>query len=323
MGDSSMRAGRVVALAKGAATYIPFAYSLLGQKRMTTAGVTAYYCYRVWLKHMLLVDEISGRSVPSVVAELGPGDTIGVGIAALLSGACRYIGIDARRFMDADASASIAQEMVTLFRTRKPFPTTGCLEFRHLLDEQSFPSGLLDAGRMVECLSDERVTAVLAEMQAAMAGNASSMIAYRAPLSDPSVVDDNLVDLLISHSVLEHVVDLRQTLSNAFRWLKPGAFTSHLFDLTSHGIVSGWDEHRIFSDRAWKLIVGKRPFMINRLPYSAIIAIFGECGFRVLRADRMQMPTTLKRSSLSESWRAASDDDLSTYSGYVIAQKPE
>jgi hypothetical protein len=317
-----MRAGHALALAKGAATYIPFAYSLLGQKRMTRAGVTAYYCYRVWLKHMLLADEISGQGVPNVVAELGPGDTVGVGIAALLSGAGRYIGVDVRRFLDVDASAAIAQEMVTLFRTRQPFPSTGCSEFRHLLDEQSFPSRLLDASRHSEFLSEERVSAILSELQEMLANRPSPMIAYRAPLSDPSVVQDNSVDLLISHSVLEHVVDLRQTLGNAFRWLRPGALTSHLFDLTSHEIVSGWDEHRSFSDRAWKLIVGKRPFMINRLPYSAIVAIFEECGFRVLRSDRMQMPTTLPRTRLSESWRIASDDDLTTYGGYVIAQKP-
>jgi hypothetical protein len=38
-----MRAGHALALAKGAVTYVPFAYSMLGQKRMMTAGVTAQY----------------------------------------------------------------------------------------------------------------------------------------------------------------------------------------------------------------------------------------------------------------------------------------
>jgi hypothetical protein len=316
-----MRAGHALALAKGAATYVPFAYSVLGQKRMMPAGVTAEYCYRVALKHLLLADEITGNGVPDVVAELGPGDTIGVGIASLLSGASRYIGIDVRRFLDADASRAIARELVALFRGRHPFPTVGCSEFRHLLDERSYPSALLDK-RQAESLSEVRVNAILSELEKALAGQPSTMIAYCAPLSDPSVVDDESVDLLVSHSVLEHVVDLRQTLGNIFGWLRPGALTSHQFDLTSHEIVSGWDEHRFFSDRAWKLVVGKRPFMINRIPYSAIIAMFKECGFRVLHADRLQMPATLPRSNLAESWRTASDDDLSTYGGYVMAQKP-
>lgn len=317
-----MRPIHALALAKGAATYIPFAYYLLGQKRMTAAGVTAKYCYCVWLKHMLLVDEITGAGVPEIIAELGPGDTIGVGVAALLSGASRYVGIDARRFLNANATLAIAEELVGLFRARNPFPTQGWSEIRHLLDAESFPSALLPASGNATLLSDDRANTISADLRSALAGRPSNMIAYRAPFSDPSVVDDNSVDLLISQSVLEHVVDLRQTLASVFRWLKPGAITSHQFDLTSHDIVSGWDEHRRFSDPAWKLVVGRRPFMINRMAYSTVIATFEECGFRVVRADRMQMAPTVPRNNLAQMWRGASDDDLSTYGGYVIAQKP-
>jgi hypothetical protein len=318
-----MRAGHALALAKGAATYVPFAYSMLGQKRMMTAGVTAQYCYGVWLKHILLVDEISHCEFPKVVAELGPGDTIGVGIAALLSGATRYVGIDARRFVDTDASISIAKELIALFSARTPFPASGWCEIRHLLDEHSFPSKLLDKPFREELLSERRANVILSEIGRALSGEKTSMITYSAPVSDPTIVDDNSVDLLISQSVLEHVVDLRLTLLNTFRWLKPGGFASHQFDLTSHDIVSGWDEHRLFGERAWSLVVGKRPFMINRLPYSAIVDTFESCGFRIVRADRLRAPSTISRAHLTESWRAASDDDLVTYGGYVIAQKPD
>jgi hypothetical protein len=271
---------------------------------------------------MLLVDEITRRGVPPVVAELGPGDSIGTGIAALLSGASRYIGVDARRFVDPAASAEIARELVELFRSRHPFPMTGCSEIRHLLDDRSFPSALLDQSRQTEILSEERVSKILFETDKVLSGSDSPMIAYRAPLDDPSVVEDNSLDLVISQSVLEHVVDLRRTLGNVFRWLKPGALTSHQFDLTSHSIVSPWDGHREFSDRWSKLVVGKRPFMINRLSYSAIVATFEECGFLILRAERSLTPPSIPRSSLSGEWRDASDDDLGTSSGYVIAQKP-
>jgi hypothetical protein len=317
-----MRAGHALALAKGAATYIPFAYSLLGQKRMMPAGVTANYCYGVWLKHMLLVDEITGAGIPEVVAELGPGDTIGVGVAALLSGTSHYTGIDTRRFLDANATRAVAEELVELFRARQPFPTQGWSEIRHLLDEQSFPSGLLAASHHDDLLSEKRITEIMSELDKVLNGILSPRIAYRAPLSDPSVVENNSVDLLISHSVLEHVVDIRQTLENSFGWLKPGALTSHQFDLTSHSIVSGWDEHRQFSEGTWKFVVGRRPFMINRLPYSSILRAFEESGFRILRADRIQMQATLPREMLALSWRDVSAEDLNTCGGYVIAQKP-
>ncbi|HEX3666874.1 MAG TPA: methyltransferase domain-containing protein [Rhizomicrobium sp.] len=295
---------------------------MFGQKRMMPAGMTAQYCYGVWFKHLLLVDEIAGCGVPEVIAELGPGDTIGVGIAALLSGASRYIGVDARKFANVDVSVLIAENLAKMFSARCAFPTTGWSEIRHLLDEGSFPSKLLATSPDAEVSCNNRIAIISKEILNALSGAPSSMITYRAPLSDPSVIDDDSVDLLISQSVLEHVVDLRKTLQNTFRWLKPGGFSSHQFDLTSHDIVNGWDGHRLFSEGAWNLIVGARPFMLNRLGYSAIIAIFEECGFRVLRADRMQMAPIQSRTSLARSWQSASDDDLSTYGGYVIVQKP-
>jgi hypothetical protein len=317
-----MKAGHALAMAKGVATYVPLAYSLFGQKRMMTAGITAKYCYEVWLKHALLVDEISQTGIPNVVAELGPGDTIGIGIAALLSGSSKYIGVDVRRFLDVDACAGIADELVILFRCRRPYPHNGWAEVRHLLDEQSYPSRLLTPSRLASALSDNRVELILSEVKGALAGSGSSMISYVAPMSDPSVIADNSIDLLTSQSVLEHVVNLRETLRNVFRWLKPGALTSHQLDLTSHNIVSGWDGHRSFSDGAWKLVVGKRPFMINRLPYSSIVSTFEECGFEILRADRMQMQPTVSRDEIARSWQESSDEDLQTFGGYVIARKP-
>jgi cyclopropane fatty-acyl-phospholipid synthase-like methyltransferase len=160
------------------------------------------------------------------------------------------------------------------------------------------------------------------DLRLVLEGDRSKMLKYATHPTDPAVGPDDSVDLVISQSVLEHVVDLRTFLTKSYRWLKPGGYASHQFDLTSHDIVPGWDEHRSFSDDSWKLVVGRRAFMINRLPYSAIIAIFEECGFHVLRADRLRMQHTVPRARLAESWSAVSDDDLDTLGGYVIAQKP-
>ena len=53
---------------------------------------------------------------------------------------------------------------------------------------------------------------------------------YKAPWSDPSVLSvpiENSLDRAISHSVLEHVVDLKETYRALYRWMKPGAWMSH------------------------------------------------------------------------------------------------
>ena len=53
-----------------------------------TAGhTTAAYCYSVWLRHLSIITKAVPNFAPKVVVELGPGDSLGLGCAALLSGA--------------------------------------------------------------------------------------------------------------------------------------------------------------------------------------------------------------------------------------------
>src|SRR5438128_1658269 len=80
----------------GLVTNIP---GLRGIDGRTTGGThSARYCYAVWMRHLVLLSE-SGQLKPiSTLLELGPGDSIGTGIAALLSGVDRYIGIDVNRY---------------------------------------------------------------------------------------------------------------------------------------------------------------------------------------------------------------------------------
>lgn len=47
---------------------------------------SARYCYSVWLRHLEKLFEAGATDIPRVVGELGPGRSIGVGIAALLGG---------------------------------------------------------------------------------------------------------------------------------------------------------------------------------------------------------------------------------------------
>ena len=48
---------------------------------------TGAYCYSVWLRHLTIITKAVPNFAPKVVVELGPGDSLGLGCAALLSGA--------------------------------------------------------------------------------------------------------------------------------------------------------------------------------------------------------------------------------------------
>ena len=96
----------LVALVKGVATYLP-GLELLGG-RYTGGTVSARDCYSVWLRHLTTAMTHGLKEHPRVVAELGPGDSLGTGIAALLTGAERLCAFDVVRYAQ-KASSNVCQ----------------------------------------------------------------------------------------------------------------------------------------------------------------------------------------------------------------------
>src|SRR5215813_2064256 len=85
-----------------AATFVPGVSALplvrrkLAQRSLGTGGgaQSARYCYSVWLRHLLHASANRLNVDPVHVAELGPGLSLGIGLAAILSGVERYYAFD-------------------------------------------------------------------------------------------------------------------------------------------------------------------------------------------------------------------------------------
>src|SRR5438128_2334723 len=87
---------------RGLGTYMPGCqpvYRLLARGTVHGTGGTeaASYCYSVYLRHLVLAYGSGLPTAHNVVAELGPGNSLGVGLCALLTGANRYLALDAMR----------------------------------------------------------------------------------------------------------------------------------------------------------------------------------------------------------------------------------
>src|SRR4051794_32779193 len=94
----------------GASTWIPGALTL--RKALLpplTNEVSSRSCYSVWLRHLVAIQQAGVSLQPRVVAEIGPGGSLGVGVAALLSGASRYLAFDVS--MDAETTAATVEEI--------------------------------------------------------------------------------------------------------------------------------------------------------------------------------------------------------------------
>src|SRR5437879_4645465 len=127
---------------KGAATYIPGLYELVSRRR--TGGTdTAAYCYEVWLKHLVMLWANGLRTIPDTIAELGPGDSIGTGLAALLSGVNHYYALDVVRYTNTARNLAIFDQLVEMFQRRAARPSKGWPDFDQYLDANLFPSRIL------------------------------------------------------------------------------------------------------------------------------------------------------------------------------------
>ena len=240
----------LIPVVKGALTFVPGVMALRGQG--TTGGSdSADYCYGVWLKHVSLLADAGLRGVPPVIAELGPGDSLGTGLCALLSGAERYVALDVVQFANTARNLLVFDRLVQLFRERAPRPTRGWPDFDSLLDARHFPSAVLDEARLSRSLAPDRVAAIRDAVESAGKPDGNGMIEYRVPWSDPSVVRTASVDLIISHSVMEHVGDVEGTYAACASWLRPGGWMSHQVDFSDHGITGQWNGQLAYPDLAW------------------------------------------------------------------------
>lgn len=303
------------ALVAGVATYVPGMSAI--HRRITTAPGTdsARYCYSVWMRHLVAACDMGVCSgVPRRVAELGPGESIGMGLAALLSGAESYVGLDLIPFPNLRRNLSVFDELVELFRARASIP--GADEFpeaKPLLADHCFPAIIADID-----LSEARIERIRQSIKSPNAPD--SMIRYAAPWARTDIVERGSVDMIFSQAVMEHVDDLAEAYAAMHAWLSPEGFISHQIDLRSHGTAGTWDGHWGYSDPLWKLLRGKRAYLINRAAYSDHVRHLGAAGFAIMGDKLVQSAPSLERGSLAKRFAHMSDADRSTSGAFVLAR---
>jgi hypothetical protein len=262
-----------------------------------------------------------GQGVPRNVAELGPGDSVGVGLAALLSGSENYLALDVVPFADRDRNLEVLDELVELFKSRARSPATGFPNFWRYLNEDLFPDHILTEGLLSDSLSRERLDAIRHAVRNPGVNCDGICFRYVVPWTEASLIKPNSVDYLLSHSVLEHVSDLRSCYSSMNRWLKKGGFCSHQIDFSSHGLSKTWNGYRGYSELLWRAMLGKRHFLINREPPSRHRELFLENGFELLFDAQNIVDNGIERSRLAKQWRDISDDDLYCNTAFFVALK--
>jgi hypothetical protein len=127
--------------------------------------------------------------------------------------------------------------------------------------------------------------------------------------------------MIYSQAVLEHVTDLRYAYDVLTGWLKPGGFMSHQIDFKCHGTARAWNGHWTYSDFMWRLIKGRRPYLLNREPHSTHLRLLQETGLTIVGDVTFRKSSEVERRQLAARFRNMSDDDITTSGAFVQGVK--
>jgi hypothetical protein len=308
--------------AKGCLSYINPNIRLSG-----TGGTnSARYCYSVWMRHLVRLHETGLKQVPCSMAEFGPGDSLGIGLSAMLSGVDRYYAFELVEFASFATSLPIFEELVDLFTKREPIPDNR--EFPGVgpaISDFKFPADILTEEVLERTLAKDRIEKIrglLSDSEAGQAVPNDFCLKYIVPWENYQG-EYPKVDLIISQAVFEHIDHLDNAYKVMGEILLPSAFMSHTIGFESHGYARKWNGHWGYSDACWRLIRGNRPYLINREPVSTHLTLAGENHFEMCLCEAETREGGIPYSRRSKRFANMSEEAFNTSSVYIVMQKRE
>jgi len=302
-------------LLKGLATHIPGYQRVLDRFGYSCPGgtITPEYCYSVWLRHLEQAHRHGLSTEPAVVAELGPGNSLGVGLCALLTGARAYYAVDIEVYANTSRNLYILSEITRFLKEKHPDP----------LSDTGFPQHILTDERLAWTLAPQRLNLIRQCLYHMNQPVNDLFLGYSVPGNHALAIRENSVDFILSHAVMEHVENPEAVYRLLFSWLKPGGAMSHMIDYRSHNLAREWNGHWAYSEAVWKVMRSKRPYFINRQPHSAHAAAMRRCGFRLIGEDKTREAPGISREQLAPPFRGLSHEDLTTATAFFLAVKPQ
>lgn len=307
---------RPLPLVKGIAS---FAVPYMRQTHCAGGTLNARHCYTLFLRHYSYIRPLlQNQKIPSIVAEFGPGSSLGTGLAAILAGATRYIALDVDNYSTPEHNCSVLEDLTRLFRSQLPPPVNG--SFSTVFPPPSSPIFPPEfANHLDQTLASDR----LRQLRSDLLGGSNNMVHLVAPWQDrlEASIPAGSVDWVISHSVLEHVDDLDGAYAAMSEIVRPGGFCTHLIDFYSHGLTSDWNGHWAVGDAMWQAARGRRPYLLNRLWRTRHLELLRQHGFTVVRQVVERRSDGLIPPQFAARFNTIPDEDARTRMMFVVAQK--
>ena len=309
---------KVIALTKGAIRKV-----VVRRKQDARTGGTdnSRYCYAVWLRHLVLAHKLGFNHINSVVAELGPGESIGIGLAALLTGSRKYYALDVYKYWNTKRNLMIFDKLVDLLKNRTEIPNND--EFpmvQPVLDDYTFPLQILNEDVMKEMLSEERITELRSAIEN-MDNSASDQIKFFVPWEENTEIESGSLDYIFSQAVLQYVDNIDSAYEKMNTMLRQGGMMSHCIDFSSHGMTKSWNGQWLYSDAEWKFLNGNKKVILNRAPKSSHLKTNSNNGFDILLTKDLKKEIDFSRTKFHKKYSSISETDAKTAVSFIVSQK--
>jgi hypothetical protein len=183
------------------------------------------------------------------------------------------------------------------------------------LDDYSFPANLTDG--LVVALAPARLAVIRNDIEA----GGRDFIRVNVGMMEGAMEEP--VDWLSSHSVLEHVDDLAGVFRFLEHSLKPDGVMTHLIDFSAHGLSDDWNGHWAMSEFRWRLLRGRRLYLLNRQPLETYLDLFERHGMRVVAKRLHQRVDGLLATDFQPSFSQVSSTDARTHMAFLVCMRQQ
>lgn len=309
-------------LVRSSLSIIPGFLDRIKNRKLKVNPLTAQYCYSVWFRHLKLLKDSGLKSFPNVVAEIGPGSSIGVGIAALLSGVKKYYAFDMIKHIDIKRNKEILNGLKVMFLNSYDIPDENIFPtLKPFLNNYKLTPELIYNKEDIEVRFNELVSYFKKDNIQDSTFTNTDIVNYIVPWLNVGSEEISPIDLILSQAVMEHVIELKESYEKMYELLKVGGFMSHQIDFTSHELSNIWYGHRMYSDRMHRFLMQGRSYPINREIYVYHKKILIETGFKIIKEIPYQLQLNHDIESFNKKFQSYSKDDLSIAGMFVICRK--
>ena len=286
-------------------------------RKPATAGSNSFYCYSIWMRHLKYWSLVNNE-IPNTVIEIGPGNSLGVGIAALISGSNKLYTLERTQYWNNDTNIRVFDELVGFFKMKKETEQIKENTKQMSLKKLDFPSQILSKNHMIKCLNEDRLKKIRKELLDPFNPN-NAFIQAIIPWENTEQIESDSVDFIFSHTVLQHIDNLSYVYRSMSKWLKKGGCISHKIDFKSMNTTRLWNQHWTLNDLEWGIVTGQTN-LINRAPLSSHLKLIEDNNLEIIYEISELSENELKTEDLSEAYKHLDTNDLTTSGYYYFAQ---